>query len=548
MVAHGIDFNLVEFLGRARSFGGDMQDVEVKSAAGQLPKSLAETLSAFSNTSGGVLVLGLSEKDGFAPVEGFNARTMQDALGQMCTDKMEPPVRASIDVVDYDGAPVVVATIPEMPPHLKPCYVKARSLYDGSFVRVGDGDRKLSRYEVDRIMEERRQPRHDERVVYEASMGDLDQELVGGYLARVRSLAPRVFGKLADEDALLCARVLKRCDDGTARPTLAGLMALGFYPQQYFPRLGVTFAVFPGVSKGDLAQGGVRFLDSKSVIGPIPVMISETLAAIRRNMKTVSYMNGPYRVDVPEYPEDAIREALANALMHRDYSPEGCGSAVQVNMFADRLEILSPGGLYGNVTVETLGQYGVSATRNEYLSNILEATPFAAEDVEKGYVVENKGTGFAQIKRALALAGMPDPIARDEISIFCLTFGKSRSEEWPAEEGNRLGGPRLAVRESNAVQRGDKNQHRTEAQAATQIRTIGVVKDSGTMRTTLDNDQEWIIEWLRIEGPSKAAVIAEGLGASRATTVRKLNALCDQGIVKRDGRPRSPELTYSLTG
>lgn len=538
MVAHGIEFDLAEFLGRARAFGGDMQDVEVKAAVGQLPKSLAETLSAFSNTSGGVVVLGLSEKDGFAPAAGFDAHAMQDALGQMCTDKMEPPVRAGIDIVEHDGAPVVVATVPEMPPYLKPCYVKARSLYDGSYVRVGDGDRKLSRYEVDRVMEERRQPRHDERIVYEAAPGDLDKGLVEGYLARMRTLAPRVFGKLADEDALLCSRVLKRDEDGVVRPTLAGLMALGFYPQQFFPRLGVTFAVFPGASKSDLMQGSVRFLDSKSIVGPVPVMISETLASIRRNMKTVSYMNGPYRVDVPEYPEDAVREALANALMHRDYSPEGCGSAVQVNMFADRLEIMSPGGLYGPVTVESLGQYGVSATRNEYLSNILEATPFAEEDVEKGYVVENKGTGFAQIRRALALAGMPDPMVRDDISTFCLSFGR-RDWEGCGGERSRTSGLGAKGGSKSAGTRADRRPNLTGR--------VGVVKDSGAMRMELDGDQEWIVEWLRIEGPSKAADIAQGLGASRATAVRKLNALCEQGIVKRDGRPRSPELTYSLT-
>ena len=68
------------------------------------------------------------------------------------------------------------------------------------------------------------------------------------------------------------------------------------------------------------------------------------------------------------------------------------------------------------------------------------------------------------------------------------------------------------------------------------------------MTVELDNDQQWIIEWLSIKGASKASAIAEGLGASRATTVRKLNALCEKGLVRRNGRARSPELTYSLTG
>ena len=140
------DFNLEDYISLARRLGADTERVEVKAAAQGLPKSMAETLSAFSNTSGGVVVLGLAERAGFQGVPGFKARAVADALAQMCGEKMEPPVRASVEIVEFEGSPVVLATVPELPPELKPCFVKLRAMHDGSYARVGDGDRRLSPY------------------------------------------------------------------------------------------------------------------------------------------------------------------------------------------------------------------------------------------------------------------------------------------------------------------------------------------------------------------------------------------------------------------
>ena len=103
------DFDLQTCIELARRLGTDTERVEVKAAAQGLPKSMAETLSAFSNTSGGVVVLGLAERAGFQAVPGFKARAVADALAQMCGEKMEPPVRASVEIVEFEGSPVVVA-------------------------------------------------------------------------------------------------------------------------------------------------------------------------------------------------------------------------------------------------------------------------------------------------------------------------------------------------------------------------------------------------------------------------------------------------------
>ena len=88
-----------------RRIGSDIQLVEVKESVGKLPASMGETISAFSNGSGGLVILGLSEKNGFRFAEGFDARKAADAFAEICSNKMEPPVRPETDIIQFEGPP-----------------------------------------------------------------------------------------------------------------------------------------------------------------------------------------------------------------------------------------------------------------------------------------------------------------------------------------------------------------------------------------------------------------------------------------------------------
>lgn len=411
---------LASVVSNMRSIGNDTQHYEVKESKGELPGSITETLSAFSNGDGGYIILGLSEKQGFAPVKGFDALRIRDALASAC-EKLTPVVRPLIEIVPFEGSSVVCAHVDEMMPRDKPCYITKINRYQGSYIRVGDGDRRLTPYEVDRMLDEHRQPVYDNEIVDGASIEDLDPVLVDGFLQRQRTLHPRLLGEKSRDDILIRLHVA-RSENGTLKPTLAGIMAMGTFPQQFFPRLNLTFTAYPGTNKTNRVSDGQRFLDSQTILGPIPMMIQDAVSAVTRNMKTGAVIQGVLRHDVPDYPPVAVREAVANALMHRDYSPESRGSQVQVNMYADRLEILNPGGLYGDVTVDTLGVSGVSSARNQFLSNILETTPYG----DGGYVVENRGTGYQEIEHRLSQAMMYPPIPHNSTLAFSLTFEKRR--------------------------------------------------------------------------------------------------------------------------
>lgn len=112
-----------------------------------------------------------------------------------------------------------------------------------------------------------------------------------------------------------------------------------------------------------------------------------------------------------------MREAVCNAIMHRDYSELARGTQVQVNLYDNRLEFLSPGGLYGTVTAATVASAGYSSTRNQYLADILESTPY-----EGGFVAENRGAGFKLMGIELGRNRMEAPVVRDLVAMFSLEF------------------------------------------------------------------------------------------------------------------------------
>ncbi len=137
----------------------------------------------------------------------------------------------------------------------------------------------------------------------------------------------------------------------------------------------LTFVHYP-TAEGANTETGERFVDNVVAEGPIPVMVRDALLAVRKNMTRRSVVRGAGRADIWQYPEAALREAIVNALVHRDLSPAARGTQVQVEMYPDRLTVRNPGGLFGPVTEERLGEEGVSSARNASLLRLLEDVPW----------------------------------------------------------------------------------------------------------------------------------------------------------------------------
>ncbi len=404
--------HLSEVVATLRAVGTDLTTVEVKAAAGGLPKSIVDTVSAFSNTNGGLVLLGFDESTEFSVLEIDSGKLAAD-LASACADQLEPPIRPEIEIIEIEGHNVVAAFVDELPQTQKPCFVKSRGIERGSFVRTFDGDRSLSTYEVHVLQSSRGQPDDDGAIVAGATTDHLDPALTSALLARLRSTRGHVFASASDDEILDMMGVTV-ARDGTREVTLAGLLALGRFPQQFVPQLDVTFVALPAVS-GEPLQDGTRFLDNQSIDGPIPRMVSETLAALRRNMKRRSIVVGLGREDRWEYPEEAIRELVANALMHRDYNQLAHGTQVRVSLYPDRLDVSSPGGLHGPVSHEDLLAEPVSSSRNARLAKLLEDVEVESTGRT---VCENRGSGLLATAAALRDAGMEPPQIIDNIREF----------------------------------------------------------------------------------------------------------------------------------
>lgn len=408
---------LSDLVRRLRTVGSDLTDVEVKLAGGGLPKSLRETLSSFSNTAGGIVILGLNESDGFAAEGLADPAAMSANFASMCAMEMDPPVRAIVTIEEFEGVQLMVAEVPEIEAAQKPCYYRGQGMNSGSYVRVNDGDHKLTPYEVQTMVSNRGQPMEDAVGLEALSVDDLDDSLMSEFHERLRRSRPYAFASLSREEAMIRARVLVQHGERLV-PTLAGLLAMGRYPQEHYPQLSATLVVYP-VDEGPDMATGTRFLDNVTFEGPIPVIANDALAAIRRNMKRRSNVSGIGRTEIWEYPEAALREALVNALVHRDFSPAARGTQVQIEMYPSRIAIRNPGGLFGPVSVEDLADDGTSSSRNSFLLKILEDVTLPGDPRT---VCENRGSGIRTMVEALRTAGMSVPRFDDKISSFSVTF------------------------------------------------------------------------------------------------------------------------------
>ncbi|GMA28722.1 ATP-binding protein [Arenivirga flava] len=410
---------------RLRSAGTDLLEIEVKAAVGGLPSSIWPTVSAFSNQAGGVIILGLDENNGFLPADGFDPVAIRDAVAdafrpRAATEgqgKIAPRPLGSIDIAEVDGDPVVVIDVSELPSSMKPAFVTAQGKERGTYERVGDGDRRMSTYGVFLLSTDGQQPTDDGEPVTGADRSALDAGLVERFVTRIRERRPRSVVGLSTQEEILQRHNVLAADGQT--PTLAGLLAFGVYPQEFFPQAMVTLAVYPGASK-DSIVGDVRMLDRRTIEGSIPVMVDEAVRAVLGNLRTRRVSRGAGAADEAEIPVDALRESITNALTHRDYSSWALGDQVRIEMFPDRVEVRSPGGIWGGRRVTDLYD-GSSRSRNALLATMLTETPLPDRDES---VSENAGSGIPRMIGALGRAGLPAPRFDATVTSFTVVLDR----------------------------------------------------------------------------------------------------------------------------
>ena len=402
---------LLELIDEVQQYQSELDNVEVKSARSGTPQHLYETLSAFANhIGGGVILFGINENRNFEVVGVNDAHKLLGEISNLASSEMEPALRPEFTVEEVEGKTVVAVEVVELPAEQKPCFYKPAGLQKGSYIRVGNTNRQMTDYEIFGYVSARSQPTFDEEAIRDATTEDLDRTKLEDYLAQLRRTRPQA-GYLNQlyEQILAQLRIVREVN-GVFHPTLSGLLMFGKHPQLFEPQLVITFLQFYGTTETEKTPRGERFLDNQKFEGTIPAIIESAVRHVLASIRKSSLIEGLYRRDIPEYPEEAIREAMVNAVAHRDYSNFVRGSYIQIRLFADRLEIQSPGGLYGNVTEETLEQE--QSTRNRLLMRIMEDL----------HLVENRGSGIRTMIEAMRRANLEPPRFQDKRSSFWVTF------------------------------------------------------------------------------------------------------------------------------
>lgn len=385
----------------------EKQTLELKAAQHGFPHKIYDTLSSFSNQDdGGIIVFGISETENFSVTGVYDANDLQKRVMESC-EQMIPIVRAILTVCEIEGKLVVSAEIPGVEITQRPVYYAGVGKIKGSYIRVGDADKPMLPYEIYSYEAFRKRIQDDIRTIDQAKIRLFDQERMNKYLLAVKRERKNLADHVADEDILELMGVVV---DG--KPTLAGLMVFSQYPQTYFPQLCITAVCVPGTELGELGIDGERFIDNKRITGAIPDMLDEAMDFIQRNSRTKTIVGEDgKRKDKTEYAMVAVREAVLNALVHRDYSIYSENIPVSIEMYRDRMEIKSSGGLFGDVPVEMLGKIRAE-TRNAVLINILELLG----------VTENRYSGIPTMRKECQKYGMPEPEFQVKRGEFIVTF------------------------------------------------------------------------------------------------------------------------------
>lgn len=340
--------------------------------------SMADELAAMANSAGGVFVLGVDDKSRSVvgiPYDKLDA--VETWLRGICNELIKPALYCRIRKLRLphaDGEEPVIIRVDVQ-----------RSLFvhqspGGYFNRIGSSKRQMTPEVLARLFQQRSQTRiirFDEQAVAFAPADCLE-----------KSLWEKFRGTLsqdADEQFLLKLKLLTKDEDGAIRPSISGILMACSHPEQYLGSAFIQAVAYQGRERNAAYQ-----LDATDITGPLDAQIAGAFRFVRKNM-SVHAVKTPARQEIPQYAPQAVFEALVNAVAHRDYSIQG--SKIRLHLFADRLELFSPGAIPNTMTIDSLPLR--QSARNELLTSLLARCPIALDGYtsERRYIMDKRGEG-----------------------------------------------------------------------------------------------------------------------------------------------------------
>jgi|YNPNPStandDraft_1061719.scaffolds.fasta_scaffold11776_4 ATP-dependent DNA helicase RecG len=384
-------------------------DLEFKQ---RVTRDVARTIVAMANGRGGMILVGISDS---APrqIVGVDAPfdQIEGEILNALRDRVNPPMHPlpTFETVTVDDKTVLVIHVPES-------QIKGLTINGHRLIRRGSHTERATREEERRMFQESHEVSYEQSLVLGAEYAHLNPAKIEDFLlARV----PRALETdTRSPQEWLAALGLVR--PGDYAPTVAALVLFGEYPPRFLPQVAINAVHIRG---RDLSSN--IFLDRRMLEGTATELIEQAFRFVLDNMKVGGWIDGMFREDIHEYPPEAVREAIVNAVIHRDYSQS---TPILVRMFDDRLEITNAGGLPSGVTIQQLLDNPHPYPRNPLIVRTLY-------DWWRGKgVVEQLGSGIPRIRRALRQLGSGEPLFEAESLWFRVTMPARKFDEPNSEE------------------------------------------------------------------------------------------------------------------
>lgn len=438
----------------------ESQTVEWKQSLGEW-KEIAETCAAFATAQGGTIYVGVSpkgEKTGVQIVPG----AIEDLVNKIKinTESAQFP---AVKVVNVNGASVIEIHIQESP-------IKPVSAFGRPMKRVGNTSQVLKRDEAQRLLEASTGRTWDCYVCSEFKDKDIDKKAVRDFLRR------------ADIDlSTPVGNVMKNLNlVSNNRYSNAAVLLFGKNPQRFFVEAQLKCARFKGANS-------VEFLDEQTFEGPVLAQFENAMAFVTRNTRRSLRITGKASHDViHEYPEEAIREAIINALCHRDYASSG---TIQVRIYDDSMEIWNPGKLPPELSIRNLYRKHSSYPHNRLIANAFN----------RAGVIEHWGSGTLRIINACKAHGIKVQFKTD---MGCLIVSLRKRMSDSNRGGSLKGSPKSSP----------KGSPKTEDQ---------------------------IIDMIKYDKHVTTSAMADQLGISKRAVLKQIDKLKVQGKIKRKGSARA---------
>ncbi len=381
--------------------------------------SLAKEIVALLNLEGGYILLGV-EDNGAVTGLTRTVKSAEEWLMDVCRQNIQPAIIPYWETATWDESRMIgIVTLPADSPD-KPYKAKRGSAWV-TFVRVGSTSREAIREEEARLYQSSGLMRYEIKPVPGSSLEELDYRRLANYFQDIRQQDCPAEGDESAWQRLLVNTELMVEDRGKIMVTVGGLLLFGRRPNHFLPQAGISATAYPGVEKDYAAReratlrGPIVALRSASGDVLENGLVEQAIEFVRRNIAIQAWLEGGTRRERWDYPLEAVRETIINAITHRDYTIAGVD--IELSLYADRLEVISPGRLPNTVTVEKM-KLGYRMARNELLKEVLRDYRY----------IEASGLGIPRkVIRGMREHNGTDPDLIEEESRFIVRLWKDKT-------------------------------------------------------------------------------------------------------------------------